>query len=136
MLLFPNPAPAPQPYPGHDAPCTSAAIALTLFAPQPQRPSTLSRYAFCHPAQVDGSLHGLTPPSARRRRQRETAIGAAAAHIDIDVPAREPLLLSWEDICCTVPAPASPGGARRILQVPAPTALVDWVHKFYSPSYL
>ena len=32
-----------------------------------------------------------------------------AAHINIDAPAREPLMLSWEDICCTVPAPASPG---------------------------
>ena len=76
------------------------------------------------PAQVDGSLHGSTPPSARRRRQqREAADGSApAAHIDIDAAAREePLLLSWEDICCTVPAPASPGGTRRILQVPAHT---------------
>ncbi len=65
--------------------------------------------------QANGSLHSSTPPSARRRRQREAANGAAA-HIDIGVAAREPLLLSWEDICCTVPAPASPGGIRRILQ--------------------
>ena len=28
----------------------------------------------------------------------------------------EVLLLSWEDICCSVPAPASAGGVRRILQ--------------------
>ncbi len=76
------------------------------------------------PAQADGSLHGSTPPSARRRRQQREAANGAAAHIDINMPPREPLLLSWEDICCTVPAPASPGGTRRILQVPARKALI------------